>query len=72
MTMIEKPRATTITDPVEVAALIKAGKYREGIPLWRPNGETLLVGEVDVLKTWRENRTGKTFCHGNSDCEQRK
>jgi hypothetical protein len=54
--MTVKPRATPITDPAEIAALTAAGKWREGIPLWRQNGETLLVGEVDVLKTWREAR----------------
>lgn len=59
--MSDKPRATTITDPVESAALQAAGKYREGVPLWRKNGEVLLVGEIDVLKTWRDARasTGK-------------
>lgn len=51
-----KLRTTPITDPVEIAALQHAGKWRETIPLWRQNGETLLVGEVDVLKTWREAR----------------
>lgn len=55
--MSDKPRAAPVTDPAEVAALICAGKWKEGIPLWRKNGDTLLVGEVDVLKTWRENRS---------------
>lgn len=61
--MSEKQRAAPITDPVEIVALQHAGKYREGVPLWRQNGDTLLVGEVDVLKTWRDERanTGKTF-----------
>lgn len=58
-----KPRTAPVTDPAEIAALQHAGKWREGIPLWRQNGDTLLVGEVDVLKTWREDRanTGKTL-----------
>ena len=55
--MSEKPRTTIVADPVEVAAFQSAGKYREGIPLWRKNGDTLLVGEINVLKTWRENRS---------------
>lgn len=56
----EKPRTAPVTDPAEVAALTAAGKYREGVPLWRKNGEALLVGEVDVLKTWRANN-GKSL-----------
>lgn len=51
-----KPRTTTIADSVEIAALKAAGKYRENVPLWRQNGETLLVGEIDVLKEWRVAR----------------
>ena len=54
--MSEKTRTTIVADPVEVAALQAAGKYREGVPLWRKNGDTLLVGEIEVLKTWREKR----------------
>lgn len=57
--MTDKPRAVPVTDPIEIAALQHAGKWRENIPLWRQNGDTLLVGEVDVLKAWREGRTGK-------------
>lgn len=55
----QKPRTAPVTDPIEIAALKHAGKWREGIPLWRQNGETLLVGEIEVLKTWREARRAK-------------
>jgi len=57
--MSEKPRTTIVADTVEVAALQAAGKYREGVPLWRKQGDTLLllVGEIEVLKTWREKRS---------------
>lgn len=70
--MTDKPRAAPITDPAEIAALQHAGKWRETIPLWRQNGETLLVGEVDVLKVWREARanTGKRLCQNKDlDCD---
>lgn len=59
-TIEPKPRTAPVIDPIEIAALQHAGKWREGIPLWRQNGDTLLIGEIDVLKTWREARTGKT------------
>jgi hypothetical protein len=62
--MTPKPRTTTIADSLEIAALKAAGKYKETVPLWRQNGDTLLVGEIDVLKTWREARvtSGKNLC----------
>jgi hypothetical protein len=53
-----KPRYTTITDPDDIAALTKLGKYREDKPFWVRSGDALLVLVNDAFKAWRESREG--------------
>lgn len=48
-------RLTPVTDPIEVEALTKLGKYREGVPFWKRAGEILWV-DTEELKTWRAVR----------------
>lgn len=50
-----KRRWVPITDPVEVAALRLAGKWKIGIPLWSNYGGTVWAESVD-LKIWRDAR----------------
>jgi hypothetical protein len=54
-----KPRYTTITDPDDIAALIRLGKYREDRPFFVRPGTALLVLVNDAFAKWRESREGK-------------
>jgi hypothetical protein len=38
-----KPKAILISDPVQVAALIAQGKYREHLPFWTRLGTSLIL-----------------------------
>jgi hypothetical protein len=53
-----KPRRTLLTDPDEIAALLAGGRWKEGKPLVWKLGEHY-VAEAEVLKEWRDNRSGK-------------
>lgn len=44
-----------VTDPVEVAALKLAGKWKVGIPLWR-NIDGIVWAECGDFKLWRDAR----------------
>lgn len=53
-----KQRWVPLADPVEIAALKLAGKWKPGIPLWGERNGIIWAESVE-LKTWREGRTGK-------------
>jgi hypothetical protein len=59
----EKKHWRPVTDPVEVAALKLAGKWKVGIPLWR-NVDGNMWAECGDFKLWRDAlvQEGKNRC----------
>jgi hypothetical protein len=40
------PRLTLITDAAQIAAIMRAGKYREHLPWWTRDGNGLWVEKI--------------------------